>query len=73
MSAARERAFGEGSELEEVERQVPEEVPAKEEEKVPASHGRFGRIALLVAVVGVEGVWLALLAYGAWQLIGLIP
>jgi hypothetical protein len=71
MSAAREEAFGEGSELEEVGRPVPEEVPVAEE--APASRGRFGRIALLVAVVGVEGVWLALLAYGAWQLIGLIP
>jgi hypothetical protein len=71
MSAAREEAFREGSELEDTERPVPEAVPAEEE--APGSRGRFGRVALLVAVVGVEGVWLALLAYGAWQLIGLIP
>lgn len=70
MWAARERRF---EELAEIEADDPPQVGIVAEQQADdRERGRFARIALLVAVVGVEGAWLVLILYGAWQLITLL-
>ena len=73
MWAAREKPFEDTPELAELQPGDPDDGSAPDGDPSPApKRGRFGRVALLVAVVGVEGVWLAFLAYGAWQLVTLL-
>jgi hypothetical protein len=70
MWAAREKPFEDTPELAELQAGEPEDVGGAQagDPSPEPTRGRLGRIALLVAVVGVEGVWLAFLVYGAWQL-----
>ena len=68
MWAARERRFDELAD-EEPEEAASEEVFTPEQPPVDAKRGRLGRLVLLLAVVGVEGAWLAFLLYGAWLLV----
>jgi len=68
MWAARERRFEELAD-DEPEEAASEELVALEEPPVDVKRGRLGRVVLLLAVVGVEGAWLAFLLYGAWLLV----
>ena len=74
MWAAREKPFEDTPELAELQPGEPDDGGASPDDPTPepTRRGRFGRVALLVAVVGVEGVWLAFLVYGAWQLVTLL-
>jgi hypothetical protein len=73
MWAAREKPFEDTPELAELEPGDAEDAGAPEgEPAAEPQRGRLARIALLVAVVGIEGVWLAVLAYAAWQLVTLL-
>ncbi|HEY0415697.1 MAG TPA: hypothetical protein VGC78_04870 [Gaiellaceae bacterium] len=70
MSAAHEKAFDDAPEAS-VPRRVAEAVPAAAE-PAPRPKGRVARTVLVLAVIGVEVVWLGVLAYFAWQLILLL-
>ena len=68
MWAARERRFEELAE-DEPEEAAPEHAVEPAQPPADARRGRLGRVVLLLAVVGVEGAWLAFLLYGAWLLV----